>query len=272
MVVSAPPSSIGTSMVQLFTASPLNRTVHAPHWLVSHPICVPVRFSVSRSKSATSVAGSTSTVRDRPLSVKLTIMVPSDTVLTSGENAGATRRPCGQQDIADIERIAEKYALRDVGDKFFVGNRIEHDLDKGSLIFDREHPTGQGGRLVSGAAGISSHQFDVIAPNRKIDQIADFDMSVGAPAAPRCASIGLRQHQVIVGDLLDLARQYILPTEKFRDVAVMGICIDVACRTGLLDLALFHHHDDIGESNRLELRVGHMNESDPEFTLHSAQF
>src|SRR5258708_17069676 len=78
-VVSVPPSSIGDSKVQLLTASPLNRTTHVPHWLVSHPTWVPVRLSVSRSKSATSVAGSTSTVRDRPLSVKLIIMVTSGT-------------------------------------------------------------------------------------------------------------------------------------------------------------------------------------------------
>src|SRR5438105_2197962 len=148
MVVRAPPSSIGTSMVQLLMASPLNNTVHAPHWLVSHPICVPVRFSVSRSRSATSVAGSTSTLWDRPLSVKLTIMVTSDWVKTSGENPGAAGRPGGEQDIADIERIPEKGAFRNVGDELLVGDRIEHDLDKGSLIFDREHPARQSRRLV----------------------------------------------------------------------------------------------------------------------------
>jgi hypothetical protein len=70
--------------VQLFTASPLNRTTQAPHWLVSQPMWVPVRFNFSRNNSETSVAGSTSTVRDRPLTVKLTIMGTSGTGLASG--------------------------------------------------------------------------------------------------------------------------------------------------------------------------------------------
>ena len=35
-------------------------TVQAPHWLVSHPTCAPVRFSCSRRKWTRSVRGSTS--------------------------------------------------------------------------------------------------------------------------------------------------------------------------------------------------------------------
>src|SRR6266516_1158361 len=34
--------------VQLATALPSTRIVHAPHWLVSHPMCVPVSPRLSR--------------------------------------------------------------------------------------------------------------------------------------------------------------------------------------------------------------------------------
>src|SRR4051794_25365833 len=176
MVISVPPSSIGATMVQLLTASPLNSTVQAPHWLVSQPIWVPVRSRVSRSRSATRVAGSMSTSCARPLSVKLTLMVvTSDRVLTSGENAGAAGRPGGQQDVADIERIAEETALRNVGDEFLIGDGVEHHLDERSLVFDGEHPARQCRRLNAEAAGLRPHQFDVVAPHRQIDAIADCD-------------------------------------------------------------------------------------------------
>src|SRR5262245_65978834 len=44
-------------------------TVHAPHWLVSQPTCVPVRFSCSRRKCTRSVLGSTCALRSRPFTL-----------------------------------------------------------------------------------------------------------------------------------------------------------------------------------------------------------
>ena len=49
------------------------------------------------------------------------------------------------------------------------------------------------------------------------------------------------------------------------------MCIDVARRPGLLDLALLHHHHEIGERDRLELGVGDVNEGDAELALHPPQ-
>ena len=43
IVVTLAPSAWTASIVQLFTARPSTWTVHAPHWLVSQPTCVPVR-------------------------------------------------------------------------------------------------------------------------------------------------------------------------------------------------------------------------------------
>src|SRR5215213_3776421 len=42
---------------------------HAPHWLVSHPMCVPVRPRLSRRKLTSSNRGSTSAAYSTPLTV-----------------------------------------------------------------------------------------------------------------------------------------------------------------------------------------------------------
>ena len=42
------PVACTAKIVQDFTACPFIVIVHAPHWLVSQPTCVPVRPTVSR--------------------------------------------------------------------------------------------------------------------------------------------------------------------------------------------------------------------------------
>ena len=42
------PSACTANMLHDFIARPLTMMVHAPHWLVSHPTCVPVRLRTSR--------------------------------------------------------------------------------------------------------------------------------------------------------------------------------------------------------------------------------
>ena len=71
MVVISVPSACTARTVQLFTARPSISTVHAPHWLVSQPMCVPVRSSSSRSTYTSSALGSTSTVRAAPLTFRV---------------------------------------------------------------------------------------------------------------------------------------------------------------------------------------------------------
>ena len=46
MVVTLEPAACPASMVQDFTARPSTWTTQAPHWLVSQPTWVPVRFEV----------------------------------------------------------------------------------------------------------------------------------------------------------------------------------------------------------------------------------
>src|SRR3954470_13172859 len=59
-------------MVQDFTDLPSRSTVQAPQWLVSQPICGPVRLSCSRRKWISSVRGSTSASTFAPFTVSET--------------------------------------------------------------------------------------------------------------------------------------------------------------------------------------------------------
>src|ERR1700682_1948694 len=66
MLVTDRPSTCTGNSEQDFTATPSSSTVHPPHWLVSHPTCVPVRPSASRKKWTSSIRGSTSRVSATP--------------------------------------------------------------------------------------------------------------------------------------------------------------------------------------------------------------
>src|SRR6202011_2189564 len=73
MVTTLAPSACPISMVQDFTARPSIWTTQAPHWLVSQPTCVPVRFRFSRRRWTRSVRSSTSTETALPFTVSLTV-------------------------------------------------------------------------------------------------------------------------------------------------------------------------------------------------------
>src|SRR5438093_12063758 len=72
MVVMSEPSACAARQVHDLTAMPSTRTVHAPHWLVSQPILVPVRPATSRRKWTSRSRGSTSRASARPLTVIVT--------------------------------------------------------------------------------------------------------------------------------------------------------------------------------------------------------
>ena len=72
MVVISAPSACTAKAVHDFTVTPFILTTQAPHWLVSQPILVPVRFRVSRRKCTSRVRGSTSAEWERPFT--LTVM------------------------------------------------------------------------------------------------------------------------------------------------------------------------------------------------------
>src|SRR5439155_2529108 len=90
IVVTDRPSTCTANREHDFTASPSSRTVQAPHWLVSHPTCVPVSPSVSRRKWTSRSRGSTW----RAWLVPLTEMVTEVTKPPFCEDARApARRP-----------------------------------------------------------------------------------------------------------------------------------------------------------------------------------
>src|SRR5260370_18788842 len=57
---------MGANSVHALTVRPFKSTVQAPQYVVSQPMCVPVRFRFSRKNSTSSVRGSTNAFRGSP--------------------------------------------------------------------------------------------------------------------------------------------------------------------------------------------------------------
>src|SRR5579862_4889549 len=77
MVVTLEPAACPASTVQDLTALPSIWTTQAPHWLVSQPTWVPVRFRLSRKRWTRSVRSSTSAETALPFTVSLTVDIAS---------------------------------------------------------------------------------------------------------------------------------------------------------------------------------------------------
>src|SRR3982074_1949997 len=73
MVVTLARSACPTSTVHDLTARPSICTTQDPHWLVSQPTWVPVRFRWSRRRLTRSVRSSTSAETALPFTVNLTV-------------------------------------------------------------------------------------------------------------------------------------------------------------------------------------------------------
>ena len=68
------PAAADTGSTQVRIGAPLKCTVHAPHCAMPQPNFVPFRPMTSRNTHSSGMSGWTSTVRDWPLTVKLTLM------------------------------------------------------------------------------------------------------------------------------------------------------------------------------------------------------
>src|ERR1700712_3626691 len=73
MVVTLAPLACPTSTVHDLTACPSIWTTQAPHWLVSQPTWVPVRFRFSRKRWTRRVRSSTSADTALPFTVSLLV-------------------------------------------------------------------------------------------------------------------------------------------------------------------------------------------------------
>ncbi len=125
MVVTARPSAWTASMVQDLTLLPSTRTTQAPHWLVSHPTCVPVSRNCSRRNCTSRVLGSTSSATHRPFTVIDTVTMarglqnrmstddahqntavgrPVKPLFQIGPGSTATTRTAGRKSDHDDER------------------------------------------------------------------------------------------------------------------------------------------------------------------------
>src|SRR6266436_8450499 len=92
-VMISPPSAIGANIVQDFVVRPFSRTVQAPQYVVSQPICVPVRLKCSRSNSTSRVRGSTSASRGSPLTRTRTRIFSTPDIFVSRLNLFPARPP-----------------------------------------------------------------------------------------------------------------------------------------------------------------------------------
>ena len=70
---------------------------------------------------------------------------------------------------------------------------------------------------------------------------------------------------------LDVAAQNVVPADEARDEGGLGPIEYGARRRCLLDATLIHHDNEIGESQRLVLAVGHVDEADAELPLEALQ-
>jgi predicted metal-dependent hydrolase len=62
------------------------------------------------------------------------------------------------------------------------------------------------------------------------------------------------------------------PPDEASDVSGSRRIVDRVGRGGLLDPALIHHHQYVGDGDRFELGVRHVHEGDAELLLHAPQF
>src|SRR5260370_6115358 len=112
-VVISAPSAIGANSVQDFTVRPFKITVHAPQYVVSQPMCVPVRLRCSRRNSTRSVRGSTSASRASPLTRTRTITFLTSDIFMPCFHLFTARAACGDADGAlDERRHQRAFVLR----------------------------------------------------------------------------------------------------------------------------------------------------------------
>src|SRR6266850_2007657 len=109
-VMISPPSAIGANSVQDFALRPFSRTVQAPQYVVSQPMCVPVRLKCSRSNSTSRVRGSTSASRGSPLTRTRTRIFSASGIFVPRLNVFPAR-PAHRNSDGPLEESGDQDAL-----------------------------------------------------------------------------------------------------------------------------------------------------------------
>src|SRR5271163_2771439 len=104
MVMMSPPLACIAKTVQDFTDLPSRSTVQAPQWVVSQPICGPVRLRSSRRKWIRRVRGSTRPSTVLPLTVIDTCVLGIGLSGSAGQRLGAFEG-AGQHDAGHLGAI-----------------------------------------------------------------------------------------------------------------------------------------------------------------------
>src|SRR5688500_828963 len=88
--------------------------VHAPHWPTPQPNFVPTKSRLSRSTQSMGVSGATSTVRDRPFTLRVYFMVLERTRFQiPSVNPGSEET--GNERIARLLKLPARQSTRWVG-------------------------------------------------------------------------------------------------------------------------------------------------------------
>src|SRR5262249_42409284 len=185
MVRMSAPCACTANMVQDFTDLPSRSTVQAPQWVVSQPICAPVRLSCSRSMWTSSVRGSTSTSTALPFTVMATWVL----AIGSSPSSGATGALAGACQRARQHHAGHLLAIGD-GPAGVGGGRGDRLRRFGGSLHGR---------------GIELRAHDngggVFGPQRRLGQVGEADRA----ARDACAAHGENNGCGCSGVVADLA-------------------------------------------------------------------
>src|SRR5262245_52289347 len=174
MVMTLPPSAWAAKIVQDLTASPFSTTVHAPHWLVSQPMWVPVRPSVSRRKWTSRSLGSTSRCWLLPLTVSVTERLAMHASLVRQDDtpraSAAGRRDRGRERPAGVD-LSEVTAV--IGRSMYVA-------EEGDAL---GRALGRPGDRLAARRLTAQRGLDLRRPHGPLAGAGDADRDVGDPSA-----------------------------------------------------------------------------------------
>ena len=143
----------------------------------------------------------------------------------------------------------------------------KRDLHERALILDALDLPAHGVVRQVAAVRQAVHQ---VAPHGKMHGAADCGRSASARDAKTLTLRAFKENALAVGGA-DRARQHVLPAHEAGDIGAARVRVDVMRGAGLLDDALVHHDDEVGERDRLRLRVGDVDEGDAEPRLQPLQ-
>ncbi len=172
------PFACTANIVQDFTDLPSRSTVQAPQWLVSQPICGPVRFNSSRRKWMSRVRGSTSASTALPFTFIVTWVLAMLALPFQAARAGARQR-AGQHHAGHLGAIGGRPAI--------VGSRRGDRLGGGDGVLDGIGSSVEPTRILTASSAQSGVSATLVSADRAARDRAAGPWSASRPR-PRSRS------------------------------------------------------------------------------------